>query len=300
MSSKFYYELEIAFSDKNYENIYNHLYISGIKNIVEEKGTIKISIEDSNDESGLNVLEKIRYDLIKNRIVRKNDIVLSKLDNLNWNKEWEKSIEPVFINDRIIIYPSWKKKAIENEKNKILIEIDPKMSFGTGHNETTQLILELMSDYITGNDKYMLDFGCGTGILAIAGIKLGLEKAIAIDTDEDSIENAKEYLKINKVAGKVKLYKSDITNIKESGFDLIAANITTGVIISNLRTMYGKLNRNGKIFLTGILRDEIDEIAKQLALVKFEIEEIRNKAEWSSFYAIKIVSPSQGENRGGH
>jgi ribosomal protein L11 methyltransferase len=300
MSSKFYYELEIAFNSKNYESIYNHLYISGIKNIVEEKGTIKISIEDSNDESGINVLEKIKNDLIKRLVITKNDVSLTKLDNLNWNKEWEKSIEPVFINDRIIIYPSWKKNVIKNEKNKILIEIDPKMSFGTGHNETTRLILELMSDYITGNDKYMLDFGCGTGILAIAGIKLGLEKAIAIDIDEDSIENAEEYFKINKVEDKIKIYKSDIKKVKESEFDLIAANITSNIIILNLKTMYKKLKKNGKIFLTGILRDEIDEIAKQLALNKFEIEEIRNKAEWSSFYALKIVSPSQGENRGGH
>ncbi len=284
MPSKFYYELEIAFNGKNYESIYNHLYISGIKNIVEEKDTIKISI----NESEVNTLEKIKTDLIKGLVITKSDVSLTKLDNLNWNKEWEKTIEPVFIRDKIIIYPSWKKKELKNQKNKILIEIDPKMSFGTGHNETTQLILELMSDYITLNDKYMLDFGCGTGILAIAGISLGVKKAIAIDTDEDSIENAKEYLKINNVKEKIKLYKSDIKKIKESEFDVIAANITSNVIIPNLKIMYKKLKKNGKIFLTGILRDEIDEMAKQLALNKFEIEEIRNKAEWSSFYAIKI------------
>jgi len=72
-----------------------------------------------------------------------------------------------------------------NPKDKILIEIDPKMSFGTGHNETTQLVIELLIDEIDEEDKYILDYGCGTGILSIASIKLGMEKAIAIDIDDD-------------------------------------------------------------------------------------------------------------------
>src|SRR3990170_4461932 len=106
---KVYYELEIVFNEVNYESIYNTLYMFNITSILEENGNINVS----------------------------------KLDNLDWNKEWEKTIEPVNIKNKIIIYPSWKKNEIKKFGEKIFIEIDPKMSFGTGHNETTQLILEL-------------------------------------------------------------------------------------------------------------------------------------------------------------
>ncbi len=283
MPSKFYYELEIAFNKKNYESIYNRLYVSGIKNILEENGIIKVSLDESRQLD----LQRIMKELVVLGITPKSDMTLTKLDNLNWNKEWEKTIEPVYIHDRIIIYPSWKKNLLRNTKGKILIEIDPKMSFGTGHNETTQIILELMCRHITGKDKYMLDFGCGTGILAIAGIKLGLAKALAIEIDEDSIENAAEYLKVNKVNAKIELVKADINEIEETGFDVIAANITSNIIIPNLPVIYDKLNDKGKVFLTGILFSEKVEVAVEMIKNNFEIEDVIDKEEWTSFYAIK-------------
>jgi len=283
MPSKFYYELEIAFNKKNYESIYNRLYVSGIKNILEENGIIKVSLDESRQLD----LQRIMKELVVLGITPKSDMTLTKLDNLNWNKEWEKTIEPVYIHDRIIIYPSWKKNLLRNTKGKILIEIDPKMSFGTGHNETTQIILELMCRHITGKDKYMLDFGCGTGILAIAGIKLGLTKALAIDIDEDSIENAAEYLKVNKTGPKIELVKADINKIEETGFDVIAANITSNVIIPNLPVIYNKLNDKGRVFLTGILFSEKVDVAVELIKNNFEIEDVIDKEEWTSFYAIK-------------
>jgi ribosomal protein L11 methyltransferase len=161
------------------------------------------------------------------------------------------------------------------------------MSFGTGHNETTQLILGMMCDYIDSNDKYLLDYGSGTGILAIAGVKLGVTQAVAIDIDEDSIENAKEYFNINNVSGKVKLYNSDITGITETDFDVITANITSGVIIPNLKHLYSKLEPNGKLFITGILNEESEELINNLTKNNFQLKELSSKAEWSGFYCIK-------------
>src|ERR1041384_4352979 len=160
---KNYFEMEIAFNESNYEAIYNRLYLEGITAILEENGVLKIYV-NSNEELQL---ERIKNDLINEDNINANSIQISKFDNQDWNREWEKTIEPVLIKDRIIIYPSWKKDSLKNTENKILIQIDPKMSFGTGHNETTQLILELMSDYIDSNEEFMLDFGCGTGILTI-------------------------------------------------------------------------------------------------------------------------------------
>jgi len=278
------YELEIAFNDVNYDAIYNYLYMFNITSILEENGRIIVSFPENN----LKIVHRIKDSLITNNIVCENNILVSKIENMDWNKEWEKTIKPISIKNKIIIYPSWKKNEVKNLRNKILIEIDPKMSFGTGHNETTQLILELMCDFIGLENEKMLDFGCGTGILAIAAIKLGFNNAIAIDIDEDSIENAKENIKINQVQDKIKIYQSDINDINEEAFDVICANITSSVILPNLNIILKKLKHNGKLFITGILTEEIKEINDSLLQNKFDIIEVRNKAEWAGIYCTKI------------
>jgi ribosomal protein L11 methyltransferase len=198
----------------------------------------------------------------------------------------ESSIKPVYIKNRIIIYPSWKKDSVSKERDKILIEIDPKMSFGTGHNDTTQLILEMMYDLMGPNDVSMLDYGCGTSILAIAAIKLGLKKAVSIDIDDDAIENAKENIRKNKVERQISLHKSEINKITESEFDIICANLTSSVVLVNLNYIADKLRTGGKLFVTGILVEEKDEMGKTLIKNNFEIKEIRHKGEWCGFYCL--------------
>jgi ribosomal protein L11 methyltransferase len=283
LSMNSYYQMEIAFDEGSYDIIYTRLYTEGVTSILEENGIIKICL----DENMLAALNRIKTHLIETDKIEPGKILINRFDNQDWNKEWEKTIEPVLIKDKIIIYPSWKKKSLKDTGDKILIEIDPKMSFGTGHNETTQLILELMSDYIDGNDKYMLDFGCGTGILAIAGIKLGLEKAVAIDIDLDSVENAREYFRENNVADSIVLYRKDISEITENNFDIISANITSNVIIPNLKNIYNKLKPKGKLFITGILTEEEDNLTDELKKNGFDSKDIRRKGEWSGFYAVK-------------
>jgi ribosomal protein L11 methyltransferase len=280
---KSFLEIEIIFDDKNCDIIYNRLYLEGISAILEVIGILKIYLPEN--ESTL--AEKIKNDLINLDNINQSKIVISKFDDHDWNKEWEKTIEPVYIKDRIIIYPSWKKNELIDTNGKILIEIDPKMSFGTGHNETTQLILEMMCDYINKNDKYLLDFGAGTGILSIAAVKLGVDNVVALDIDEDSIENAKEYFETNSVRNSIKLYKSDITEINESGFDVVTANITSGVITPLLKNIYSKLKTGGKLFITGILADETEEFIDNLSDFNFIVKEIREKAEWAGFYSFK-------------
>lgn len=288
--NKIYYGVEVAFSKENYDTIYNLLYAEGIKTILEENGIIKFSIEDKNSS------ELIKSKLLSLPSITEKDIFISKLENQDWNMEWEKSIEPVYIKDKIIVYPSWKKNELKNPNGKILIEIDPKMSFGTGHNETTQMMLELMYDYIDNNDKYLLDYGCGTAVLAIAGIKLGVKLAVAIDIDKDSILNAMECVRKNEVSNIVKLYKTNINEISEKDFDIIVCNIDRTVILGNLKTIHAKLKPGGKLFITGILREEENEVKDSFKKQKFELIETRNKAEWLAFYTTKQpVIPAKAE-----
>jgi ribosomal protein L11 methyltransferase len=160
------------------------------------------------------------------------------------------------------------------------------MSFGTGHNETTQIVLELMTRHIKGTEKNLLDFGCGTSLLAIAGIKLGVKNAVAIDIDDDSIENSIEYLKANRVYSKVKLYKSDIGGVTGKKFDIICANIISSVLLERLPEMLTKLKSGGKMFLSGILASENISFVNKIKN-KVKIQEIVTKGEWTGIYARK-------------
>jgi ribosomal protein L11 methyltransferase len=278
-----YKEINIAFNKKNYFEIYNTLYLCGINKILEEDGLIKIYYK-GNESNKIADIGKI---LIKSAHVKPADIRITTLPSEDWFTEWKKTIEPVNIKDKIIIYPSWKKRKVFLNKKIHLVEIDPKMSFGTGHNDTTQLILEMMVDYVKRSDKYLLDYGCGTGILAIAGIKLGIQKAIAIDIDEDAIRDADECMRNNSVKSNIKLYKKDIGEIQETKFDVIVCNIISSVILSNLGTISIKLKNNGKLFLTGILESEKNELAKAIRKNGLSVLEIRKKGEWLAFYCMK-------------
>ena len=278
-----YKEMQIVLSISNYETIYNALYLNGIENILEEDGIIKICFSESES----NELVKLRKFLINNIGLKVKDILIKDFDDKNWNIEWEKSIEPVYVRDKIVIYPSWKKHHIKDSNYKVNIEIDPNISFGTGHNGTTQLILEMMCDHINAEDNYMLDFGCGTGILSIAAAKLGVKSVIAIDIDEDAIENAKKYFEINEVLKSIKLYKKNISEIEETGFDVICVNIISNVIEKNLQTISNKLKSSGKLFISGVLDDEDSSISDLLIKNCFQIKEKKIKSEWLGIYATK-------------
>lgn len=277
-----FYEVKIIFNKNNYDLLYNKLYIEGVGSILEDKGEIKIYFHEIDREK----VEDLKAILINENIINEKDFHVSNFESKDWNDEWMNTIEPIEIKEKILIYPSWKKNSLSN-RDRILIEIDPKMSFGTGHNETTQLMLELMCDYIKGDENRFLDYGCGTGILTIAGIKLGVERIVAIDIDKDAIQNAQEYFRINGVENQTTLILSGIVDLKETGFDGIFANLIRGVIVDNFYQIKEKLNSKGKLFLSGILNEEKQIIVNLLSENDFEVVDIRDKAEWVGFYAFK-------------
>lgn len=279
---KFYFQLEFPIPKGKEEKLETFLINNDVNTILEINRIITIAFQQNEKKK----LETLKINLLRSGLIKEKELNVEIIASHNWNKEWEKTIDPVFIKDKIIIYPSWKKNKIKRFKNRILIEIDPKMSFGTGHNETTQLILEMMCDYIDRNDVKMLDYGCGTGILAIAGIKLGIRKAIAIDIDKDSIMNAKEYIRNNNTETYITLKKCDINKISQKIFDVITANINYTIITRNIKLIKDKLSNYGKLFITGILQDEERDIFRVLYKNQFTILEVRRKAEWISIIAV--------------
>jgi len=283
-----YFEVKISFNDDTYDEIMNVLYLEGMENILEENGQLVIYLPEDENGNSKDQIAILRKSLEISGLTKNKDFSSRLFDDRNWNDEWEKNIEPVYIGEKIIVYPSWKEKDLKNTKDKILIQIDPKMSFGTGHNETTQLVLELMSIYMKGNEEKLFDFGCGTGILSIAGIKLGAGSAVAVDIDEDSIVNAKEYAEINEVQDKIKFIKGSLKEASGNLYDIVCANIISGVLLENMENFSNMIDSGGKLFLSGILENESQDLLEHLTEYDFEIVDIQMSSEWIGIYAVKI------------
>jgi ribosomal protein L11 methyltransferase len=181
---------------------------------------------------------------------------IEKIAKTNWNSEWEKNFEPVVVGDLLCIRASFHEKnnSVANE-----IIITPKMSFGTGHHQTTQLMCEAMfeADFI---NKRVLDMGCGTGVLAILAEMRGATDILAIDIDEWSVENSVENCQVNN-AKHITVKKGDIGSLdKESSFDVIIANINKNILKAHMRVYASKLRQGGLLFLSGFFTTDKEEL----------------------------------------
>ncbi len=201
----------------------------------------------------------------------------------NWNQEWEKGISVIEVSDKITIKPSF--KNYENKQNKIVITIDPKMSFGTGEHETTKLVIQLLEKHLEKGGK-VLDVGTGTGILAIAAVKLGAQSVLAIDNDDWCIENAEENSVLNNVNEKIKIKLSEIKDIAEKDFDIILANIHKNILTEIADEISKRLNKKGIIILSGLLVEDEKDIIK--AYENLKIIDNRKMGEWLALVFQKI------------
>ncbi|MGB9695801.1 MAG: 50S ribosomal protein L11 methyltransferase [Ignavibacteria bacterium] len=274
-----YLRIKIRASQTLFEEIYNTIYQYNSIPILEENNSVVLYFKKSDEKLNSLLAQLLKLDV--------NGIDIRKFNNKNWDFEWKKKFKPLIIKNKICIYQSWQKKHISKQKGIIYIQIDPKMSFGTGYNETTQLMLEMILKYLDRKTRFILDFGCGTGILAIAAAKLYACKGIAIDNDSDAIKNAKENITINKVSKLVHVRCATISNIRKNNFDAIFGNIETEILIDNLELIKKRLKPNGKLFVSGILRTEKNIFVNSLKEFKFEIINITDKSEWTGIYARK-------------
>ena len=195
----------------------------------------------------------------------------------NWNEEWEKNFNPVYVDDLVCIRAHFH-PAAENIKHDIVIT--PKMSFGTGHHDTTWLVSKTMFS-IPFTNTHVLDMGCGTGILAILAKQLGATKLLGIDIDEWSIENSIENAAINN-ASDIEFKKGDASLLpKQETFDVILANINKNVLKKDLPAYFICLKKGGYLLLSGFFTADVEEL-KQLATgIGFSFEESYHKNEWA-------------------
>ncbi|HEX9510139.1 MAG TPA: 50S ribosomal protein L11 methyltransferase [Puia sp.] len=197
-----------------------------------------------------------------------------RLKARNWNEEWEKNFEPVVIDGFCAIRASFH-APIPGVQQELVIT--PKMSFGTGHHATTYMMVAAMQ-HLDLKGKQVLDFGTGTGVLAILAEKLGAAGTLAIDYDDWSIGNALENIAENHCRN-VSVIKADSTP-KERGFDVILANINKHVILQELHAIGQQLNGGGVILLSGLLHEDFDDIEKEALKNDLPISERMTRGNW--------------------
>ncbi|MEP6677270.1 MAG: 50S ribosomal protein L11 methyltransferase [Ferruginibacter sp.] len=206
------------------------------------------------------------------------------IEQQNWNAKWESSFEPVTVNDFAMVRASFH-EAKTGVKHDIIIT--PKMSFGTGHHATTYMMIEQMG-MLDLKNKSVLDFGTGTGVLAILAEKMGAASVRAIDNDDWSIENAKENIIANHCS-RIQLEKAEVIPSNEQ-YDIILANINLNVICNNMEIISKACRNVGTtILLSGFLKSDEQEISRYLGQYGNKVIAIQQKGEWLSVKAVAKV-----------
>lgn len=206
------------------------------------------------------------------------------VEERNWNEEWEKSIRPIRVG-RFVITPTWADPDAGPED--IILEIDPKMAFGTGYHETTRLILRLLPDVIQKDDR-VLDAGTGSGVLAIAALKLGASHALGFDIDEWSYRNATENALLNHVSDRFVIKEGGAEHIDSNvQYDAVLANINRNILMEMAEKLTGVTRPGGDLILSGLMLPDEQPMLEHAELEDFEHVNSIYENEWVAIWLKK-------------
>jgi ribosomal protein L11 methyltransferase len=277
---KEYISLQFAVSDDEQSNILVAL-LNELNPVGFEESENQLSVIFEKDNFSLSSIDEIAKNL---KISFEQGLIIEE----NWNAQWESGFEPI-----MVLHPTTNKpfaflRANFHPINDLAdhnIEITPKMSFGTGHHATTYLMVEQMCQ-IDFNGKKVIDFGTGTGILAILAQKMGAEETIAIDNDDWSIENTLENIEKNKVSNISVIKAEEFVSNDNFHADVILANINLNVIIANLSAIKKAAKTNTSILFSGILEQDKNNLLTELQKLSMQIHEVKSRNNWVMIHAI--------------
>lgn len=242
--------------EKSKETVRVHLYISPDENA----GIIREKLENNLNKSG------IKYRLIAGSVVQED-----------WETAWKRYYHTLEIGNKLAVVPSWE----EYNGGRAALRLDPGMAFGTGTHETTFLCLELLDELVQGGEQ-VLDIGTGSGILAIASLLLGAEKALGVDIDPMCVRVAGENAERNGVTEKYSVVAGDLAAKAGGKYDIITANIVADAIIRLAPEAARRLAPNGRFIASGILEERCGEVAEALAENGLKLLETRRANGWAA------------------
>lgn len=225
----------------------------------------------------------------ENNVFGRLELELLQVKEEDWANNWKQYFKPLKIGNRLLVKPSWEECG--NNDERVVLEIDPASSFGTGQHNTTKLCLELLEESLNSGDR-VLDLGCGSGILSIGAMLLGASEITAVDIEQNAVETAIENAKKNNISqDKYTAYCGDIISNHElcekigGEYDLITANIVADVLIAMSSLFRKKLNNNGILIISGIIIERKDEVVNTVVESGFKVIET---AEGDGWAAVKL------------
>lgn len=248
-----------------------------------EEGDVLVKAFVSKEETD-KVLPQIREDfeeLVKNggEFVKFGTLETTKreVEGDDWLEIWKKHFRPLHIGGRIVVCPEW----IEYEKQpeEEVVKLDSNMAFGTGEHETTSMCLKLLQEYLTPS-SVCIDVGCGSGILGISAIKLGAEFAYLTDIDDIAVKSAAHNSKMNGVADKVKVVRSDLLSDAEVRADIMLANITAEILCRLAPSIPKNLKEGGVLILSGIIESRLSMVLEAFGAQGLKFDKQLKDGEW--------------------
>ena len=255
--------IEQELLDRDRSSVIIHLYISEEDNATERAEYIKELLTAS----------KIPFEMVSDSV-----------NDSTWADGWKKFFKCTEIGNKLVIRPSW--EEYDNSDGRKVLSIDPGAAFGTGTHATTSLCLQILEEHIN-EDSTVLDIGCGSGILAIAGVLLGAESAVGVDIDAQSVKVAKDNAGINDVVSKTEFLVGNLADKITDKYSVVCANIVADVILMLLENVEDFMTEDGILITSGIINIRKDDIINGFKKFGFEILEEHNKDNWYAFVCRK-------------
>lgn len=274
-----------------------NMFIDFPPELPPDDGTSKVSFYLDADQEAGELLAQVRAALEEEKQyldIGSAAITKEQTEDVDWMNNWKQFFQSFTI-DNILIKPTWETLKTD-DKDKILIEIDPGISFGTGKHETTQLCIRQMQKYMRqAEGMRVLDAGCGSGILSIVALKLGAAHVTGIDVDENCIVSSKENMQVNHLGDSLwnfycgNLIEDEAMRRREGNgsYDLITANILADVIVPMAPYLYPCLKKGGILITSGIIDFKEQEVRKALEDAGFTVLETNVDGEWVNLTAQK-------------
>ena len=270
------YTFKVAPKEVGTEILIAQLGFVGFESFVEtESGvTAYIQKEDWNAE----ILDHV---FVLNSDEFSIDYNFKEVAQTNWNSEWEKNFESIQVDGKVSIRASFH----EDPKLSYDIVIEPKMSFGTGHHETTHMMVQHLLELDVSNKK-VLDMGCGTGILAIFAEMKGAKPIDAIDIDNWCYENSVENAERNNCQH-ISVYEGDSSLLHNKNYDLLIANINRNILLEDMKIYTDCLDQGGVLLLSGFYKEDIATIDKEVSKYGLSLEGQLERNNWVALKYMK-------------
>ncbi|TAL01460.1 MAG: 50S ribosomal protein L11 methyltransferase [Verrucomicrobia bacterium] len=209
---------------------------------------------------------------------------IRQMQRENWAESWKRHFPPLEFGKALLVKPSWSRR--KPRQGQSVIVLDPGLSFGTGKHPTTEFCLrQIVANRKPGTEQSFLDIGTGSGILAIAAVKLGYAPVHAFDFDPAAVRIARQNTATNRVARKVKLYRDDVTALPmRSGkkYSLVCANLLANLLMAERKRIIARLAPGGKLVIAGILKTEFAAVQKSFEECGLRLIASSGKREWRS------------------